>query len=60
MKKDTFYYFIHNNELKETRILISDSFLGEVGEVIDYKGGKWVITDYSWEFEEDKQWAGIF
>ena len=54
MKKDTFYYFIHNNELKETRILISDSFLGEVGEVIDYKCGKWVITDYSWEFEEAK------
>lgn len=52
---DVFYYFINNKDKRETVILRSDGFLGEIGETIDYKGDKWVITDYSHEFFKAKE-----
>ena len=47
MKEYIFYYWLKNiNNSKETKQVTSLSWLGDINDII---GGKWRITDYTFE-----------
>lgn len=56
MKVDIFTYFVKKayskKEFPEHEMLITDTFIGDIGDIIEWNGGLWEILDYSWEFED--------
>ena len=54
MKVDVFTYFIKeaysNKEFPEHEMFITDSWIGDVNDIINWNGKQWIILDYAWEF----------
>ena len=46
----TYYFFLKDMETKEEKLVADINFLGEIGQRITYKGRKYVILDYAWEY----------
>ena len=54
MKQDVFTYFVKEanskKEFPEHEMFNTDSWMGEVGDVIEWNGKLYEILDYSWEW----------
>lgn len=46
------YYFLQNVVTKETEIVPSDRFLGDINDRIALNGNIYIITDYAEEYTE--------
>lgn len=56
MKTDVFTYFVKEafskKEFPEHEMFNIDSYLGDVGEIIEWNGKFYEIIDFAWEWED--------
>lgn len=52
MRENYFFYFVENITTKEQKILMFDSYQGDIDEYINYNNQLWRITDYTYEFRD--------